>query len=78
MFMLLYKGLGVEVVDEWLKTDVVGCLQNFFVDCMKGDFLNDPEVLSPPLHVSEMCKVCTIKHKDSMSMVPVFVCMCTD
>ena len=33
MFMLLYKGLGVEVVDEWLKTDMVGCLQNFFVDC---------------------------------------------
>ena len=48
MFMLFCKGLGVEVVDEWLKTDVVGCLQNFFVDCMKGDFLNDPEVLSPP------------------------------
>ena len=48
MFMLLYKGLGVEVVDEWLKTDVVGCLQSFFVDCLKGDFMNDPEVLSPP------------------------------
>jgi len=48
MFMLFCKRLGVEVVDEWLKTDMIGCLQNFFVDCMKGDFLNNPEVLSPP------------------------------
>ena len=50
MFIHFCKGLGVEVVDEWLKTDVVGCLQNFFVDCLKGDFLNDPEVLEPPKH----------------------------
>ena len=48
MLMVLYKGLGVELVDEWLKMDIVACVQNFFVDYMKGDFLNDPEVLSSP------------------------------
>ena len=37
-------GLGVDVVEQWLRTDIVGCLQTFFIDCQKGDFLNDPEV----------------------------------
>ena len=56
MLMVLYKGLGVELVDEWLKMDIVACVQNFFVDYMKGDFLNDPEVLEPPKHV--ICTKC--------------------
>ena len=54
--MLFCKGLGVEVVEEWLKTDIVRCLQQFFIDCQKGDFLNDPEVLLPRnmLHVGNV------------------------
>ena len=37
--------VGVEVVEQWLRTDIVGCLQTFF-DCQKGNFLNDPGVCS--------------------------------
>ena len=33
-----FKGVGVEVVEQWLRTDIVGCLQKFFIDCQKGVF----------------------------------------
>ena len=39
-----WKGLGVEKVAEWLEMDIVGCLQQFFMDCQTGDFLKDREV----------------------------------
>ena len=55
MCMFCCKGLGLEVVEEWLKTDIVGCLQKFFIECQKGDFLKDPEVLSPPKHAHRWC-----------------------
>ena len=56
MFMLFCKGLGVEVVEEWLKTDIVGCLQKFFSDCQRGDLKKDLKVLSPRKHVT--CRKC--------------------
>ena len=50
--MSLLQGLGVEVVKQWLDTDIVACLQKFFIDVQKGDFLADPEV---PLQDEKFC-----------------------
>ena len=41
----LFEGLGMESVETWLNTNIVGCLQKFFMDCMKGNFLKDPKVV---------------------------------
>ena len=38
------EGLGLETVREWLENDIVGCLQQFFMNCQTGDFLKDPEI----------------------------------
>ena len=46
----MFVGLGFEFVKMWLEQDIVGCLQKFFVDCQKGDFLKDPEVLFFEVH----------------------------
>ena len=46
--VLLCIGLGVEETSKWLDCDIVGCLQTFFIECTKGDFLKDPEVLNNP------------------------------
>ena len=54
--MFCCKGLGLEGFEQWLKTDIVECLQKFFIECQKGDFLQDPEVLLPPKHVT--CSQC--------------------
>ena len=48
--MQIFLGLGFEFVKQWLQTDIVGCLQKIFVDCQKGDFLKDPEVLFLQVH----------------------------
>ena len=34
----------MDKVAEWLENDIVGCLQQFFMDCQTGDFLKDREV----------------------------------
>ena len=44
--VLLCIGLGFEETSKWLDCDIVGCLQTFFIECTKGDFLKDPEVLN--------------------------------
>ena len=44
-WMQILLGLGVDSVQQWLKTDIVCCLQKIFVDCQKGDHLQDPEVV---------------------------------
>jgi len=44
--VLLCIGLGLEETTKWLDCDIVGCLQTFFIECTKGDFLKDPEVLN--------------------------------
>ena len=44
-WMQILLGLGIESVQHWLQTDIVGCLQKIFVDCQKGDHLKDPEVV---------------------------------
>ena len=41
----LFLGLGLDEVQKWIDTDIVGCLQSFFIQCQKGDWLQDPEVL---------------------------------
>ena len=46
--VLLCIGLGLEETTKWLDLDIVGCLQTFFIECTKGDFLKDPEVLNNP------------------------------
>ena len=46
--VLLCIGLGLEETTKWLDCDIVGCLQTFFIECTKGDFLKDPEVLNNP------------------------------
>ena len=38
-------GLGLEETTKWLDLDIVGCLQTFFIECTKGEWLKDPEVL---------------------------------
>ena len=38
-------GLGMEETKKWLDLDIVGCLQTFFIECTKVEWLNDPEVL---------------------------------
>ena len=43
--MQILLGLGIEAVQHWLETDIVGCLQKNFIDCQKGDHLKDPEVV---------------------------------
>ena len=40
-----FEGLGLDVVTEWLNNDIVGCLQQFFMDCQTGNFLKDPELV---------------------------------
>ena len=50
LWMQIFVGLGFEFVQQWLKTDIVGCLQKKFVDCQKGDFLKDPEVVLLQVH----------------------------
>ena len=37
-------GIGEEQTQKWLDTDIVACLQNFFVKCQTGNYLDDPEV----------------------------------
>ena len=44
-FSFLFLGLGIEETQKWIDTDIVGCLQSFFIECQKGDWLKDPEVL---------------------------------
>ena len=46
--LLFCIGLGLEETTKWLDLDIVGCLQTFFIECTKGDFLKDPEVLNNP------------------------------
>ena len=48
--MHILLGLGLEFVQQWLKTDIVGCLQKKNVDCQKGDHLKDPEVVLLQVH----------------------------
>ena len=43
--MQILLGLGIEAVQHWLDTDIVGCLQNVFIDCQKGDHIKDPELV---------------------------------
>ena len=50
--MQILLGLGIEAVQHWLETDIVGCLQKNFIDCQKGDHLKDPEVVL--LHPTEL------------------------
>ena len=38
-------GIGEEQTQKWLDTDIVACLENFFIKCQTGNFLDDPEVL---------------------------------
>ena len=42
---LQFLGLGIEAVQHWLDTDIVGCLQKKIIDCQKGDHLKYPEVV---------------------------------
>ena len=35
----------MEETQKWLDLDRVGCLQTFFIECTKGEWLKDPEVL---------------------------------
>ena len=42
--MCLCEGLGLDAVKAWLETDIVDCLQTFFVECQKEEHLKDPEV----------------------------------
>ena len=44
-WMQILLGLGIEAVQHWLETDIVGCLQKIVIDCQKGDHLKDPEVV---------------------------------
>ena len=60
-------GLGLEGLQKWLDTDIVGCLQSFFIACPKGEWLKDPEVLF--LEVTDTCG-CT--------WVESAVCFCQD
>ena len=63
--MCLCEGLGLDPVKAWLNTDIVGCLQTFFIECQKEEHLKDPEVKTKEmrqaqnLHPSEenRCKV---------------------
>ena len=41
----LYLGLGLDEVQQWLDSDIVGCLQSFFIKCQTGNYLRDPEVI---------------------------------
>ena len=43
--MSYFEGRGIEVVEQWLKKNIVGCREQFFIDCQTRDFLKDPEVL---------------------------------
>ena len=45
IFMSYFEGRGIEVVEQWLKKNIVGCREQFFIDCQTRDFLKDPEVL---------------------------------
>ena len=38
-------GVGLNEIQRWLDTDIVACLQSFFIQCQKGEWLQDPEVL---------------------------------
>jgi hypothetical protein len=42
---LLYLDLGLAAVQQWLDSDIVGCLQSFFIKCQTGNYLQDPEVI---------------------------------
>ena len=48
-------GLGIEETNKWLDLDIVGCLQKFFIECMKGDWLNNPEVLFLEVNNRPIC-----------------------
>ena len=41
----LFLELGMEETQKWIDTGIVGCLQSFFIECQKGDWLKDPQVL---------------------------------
>ena len=41
----LFLGLDEPMAHKWIDTDIVGCLKSFFIECQKGDWLQDPEVL---------------------------------
>ena len=43
--MQILLGLGIDAVQHWLDTDIVGFLQKKIIDCQKGDHLKDPEVV---------------------------------
>ena len=51
-----FLGLGLEETKKWIDTDIVGCLQSFFIECQKGDWLKDPEVLF--LEYTDRCDEC--------------------
>ena len=45
--MKILLGLGIDTVQHWLDTDIVGCLQKYkyIYYRVKGDHLKDPEVV---------------------------------
>ena len=40
----MLSDVGLEKTKQWLKQDMLGCLNKFFQLCNTDDFLKDPEV----------------------------------
>ena len=40
----MLSDVGLEKTKQWLKQDMLGCLNKFFQLCNTADYLKDPEV----------------------------------
>jgi len=40
----MFEDVGSEKTKQWLKQDMLGCLNKFFQLCNTADYLKDPEV----------------------------------